>query len=143
MTKRGELRGCIGHLGAEEPLYQDVLDNARAAALEDPRFPAVSPKELDRLEIEISVLTTPRRLSFDSPEDLLNKLRPHRDGVVLRIGNRTATYLPQVWEQIGDKIEFLNTLSEKAGCPPDAWRGPGVSVAVYEVESFGEAQLGK
>lgn len=143
LTKRGELRGCIGHLGAEEPLYQDVLDNARAAAVEDPRFPAVSSKELDRLEIEVSVLTVPRPLLFDSPEDLLNKLRPHQDGVVLRIGDRTATYLPQVWEQIADKVKFLNTLAEKAGCPANAWRGPGVSVAIYQVESFSENQLGR
>lgn len=138
LTKNGDLRGCIGHLGAIEPLYQDVLDNAHAAAVEDPRFPPVNVAEVDRLQIEISVLTPPQPLAFSSPEDLLKKLHPHQDGVVLKIGNRTATYLPQVWEQLPDKIEFLNTLSEKAGCAPNAWRGPDTSVSIYHVVSFSE-----
>jgi len=143
LNERGELRGCIGHLGAMEPLYQDVIDNARAAALEDPRFPPVSVKEVEQLEIEVSVLTPPQPLTFTSPDDLLRKLQPHKDGVVLRIGDRTSTYLPQVWEMIEDKVQFLNTLSEKAGLPPQAWRGPGVSVEIYHVQSFHETQLGK
>jgi hypothetical protein len=139
LTRNRDLRGCIGYIMAQGPLYQAVIENARNAALRDPRFPAVTPPEVDRLEIEISVLTEPLPLFFSSPEDLLRKLHPGADGVVLRIGGRSATYLPQVWEQIPDPLDFLNNLAEKAGCEPTAWRQPGVTVLIYRVESFKES----
>jgi len=101
----------------------------------------VAPYELGDIEIEVSVLTVPKPLPFDSPDDLLRKLRPHRDGVVLRIGPAMATFLPQVWEQLPDKEEFLAHLSRKAGCPANAWRGPGVSVLTYEVQAFHESEF--
>jgi AmmeMemoRadiSam system protein A len=138
LTKDGSLRGCIGHLSALEPLYQAVIDNARNAGLRDPRFPAVHPDEVDKIKIEISVLTEPQPLQFNSPEDLLAKLNPRKDGVLLQIGGRAATFLPQVWAQIPDKIGFLNHLSQKAGCDASAWRGRDVAVSVYHVESFEE-----
>jgi AmmeMemoRadiSam system protein A len=140
LTKHGDLRGCIGYILPQGPLYRAVVENARNAALRDPRFDPVAPREVNQLEIEISVLTEPQPLFFSSPEDLLRKLRPGVDGVVLQIGRRSATYLPQVWEQIPDKEEFLNNLAEKAGCPAAAWRGPDVSVLIYHVESFKESK---
>jgi AmmeMemoRadiSam system protein A len=139
LSKRGDLRGCIGYILPQGPLYRAVVENARNAAIRDPRFPAVRPGEVDQLEIEISVLTEPQPLFFSSPEDLLRRLQPHQDGVVLQIGNRSATYLPQVWAQIPDKVDFLNNLAEKAGCESSAWRQPGVSVSIYHVESFKES----
>jgi len=139
LTERGALRGCIGHIVAQEPLVQAVVDNARNAALRDPRFPPVTAEEVAQLEIEISVLTDPLPLFFSSPKDLLQKLQPGKDGVVLQIGGRGATYLPQVWEQIPDKVEFLNSLAEKAGCNASDWRGSGVTVSIYHVESFKES----
>ena len=142
LTERGALRGCIGHIVAQEPLIQAVVDNARNAALRDPRFPSVTADEVAQLEIEISVLTEPLPLFFSSPKDLLQKLQPGKDGVVLQIGGRSATYLPQVWEQIPDKVEFLNSLAEKAGCEASDWRGPGVAVSIYHVESFKESDAG-
>jgi AmmeMemoRadiSam system protein B/AmmeMemoRadiSam system protein A len=142
LTERGSLRGCIGHIVAQEPLVQAVVDNARNAALRDPRFPPVTTDEVAQLEIEISVLTEPLPLFFSSPKDLLQKLQPGKDGVVLRIGGRSATYLPQVWEQIPDKVEFLNSLAEKAGGGASDWRGSGVSVSIYHVESFKESDAG-
>ena len=138
LTKRGVLRGCIGHILPKEALYQAVIDNARNAALRDPRFSPVRPEEVGEIKIEISVLTEPQPLAFDSPDDLLGKLQPHQDGVLLRIGARTATFLPQVWEQLPNKVEFLEHLSEKAGCPPAAWRGQGTSVSIYHAECFQE-----
>jgi len=141
LTERGQLRGCIGHILPQEPLYKAIMDNAQSAALHDYRFSPVRPNELDKIEIEISVLTVPEPLTFSSPDDLLNKLQPHKDGVVLQIGRRGATYLPQVWEQIPDKVQFMNSLAEKAGCPPDAWRGPGTKVLIYHVESFKESEM--
>jgi AmmeMemoRadiSam system protein A len=140
LTENGELRGCIGHIVPQEALYQAVVDNARNAATRDPRFEPVRPEEVKRIKIEISVLTEPQPLGFSSPEELLNKLEPGEDGVVLRIGSRGATYLPQVWEQLPDKVQFLNHLAEKAGCAPDDWRGRNVSVSIYHVEAFAEPE---
>lgn len=141
LTKHGQLRGCIGNIVAHGPLWQAVQANAVNAALRDGRFAPVTSQELAEIEIEISVLTTPQPLAFQSPAELLAKLVPHRDGVVLQIGDRQATYLPQVWEQLPDKEVFLNSLSEKAGCAADAWRQPGGRVAIYHVEAFKESEL--
>jgi hypothetical protein len=141
LTKRGALRGCIGHLTAREPLYRSVMENAESAALRDYRFSPVQPEEVDKLEIEISVLTEPKPLSFSSPEDLLNKLVPRQDGVILQIGPARATYLPQVWEQLPDKVTFMNSLAQKAGCEAAAWRQPGTAVQIYHVEAFKEAEF--
>jgi hypothetical protein len=140
LTENGELRGCIGHIVPQEALYQAVVDNARNAATRDPRFQPVRPEEVKKIKIEISVLTEPQPLTFSSPEDLLNKLAPGQDGVVLRIGPRGATFLPQVWEQLPDKVQFLNHLAEKAGCAPGDWRGRDVSVSIYHVEAFAEPE---
>ena len=140
LTKDGELRGCIGNILPAGPLFKSVSNNARSAALSDFRFRPVTAPEASGLRIEISVLSALEPLRFDSPEDLLAKLRPNRDGVVLRIGGAGATFLPQVWEQLPDKAEFLSHLSEKAGCAPSAWRGKDVTVSIYHVEAFHEAK---
>ncbi len=140
LTKAGDLRGCIGNIMPTGPLYLSVIENARSAALRDPRFHPVTADEAAKLHIEISVLSLPEPLAFSNPEDLLAKLQPHRDGVVLRIGARGATFLPQVWEQLPEKTQFLSHLSAKAGCPADAWRGRDVTVSIYHVEAFQEAE---
>lgn len=141
LTKRGQLRGCIGHIIPQEPLYKAIMDNAKSAALDDHRFLPVNKDELKEIEIEVSVLTAPQPLAFSSPEDLLAKLQPHKDGVVLQVMGRGATYLPQVWAQIPDKETFLNSLAEKAGCPANAWRQPGTQVFIYHVEAFHQSEL--
>jgi len=138
LTIGGDLRGCIGHIVAIEPLYKAVADNARSAALEDYRFNPVQPEELKKIHIEISVLTKPEPLAFNGPEDLLKKLQVNKDGVVLKVGGRGATFLPQVWEKLPDKVDFLNHLSQKAGMPAAAWREPGTQVSIYHVEAFEE-----
>jgi AmmeMemoRadiSam system protein A len=138
LTKEGALRGCVGHLRASGPLHQAVAETTHRAALHDPRFPPVQPDELDQIRIEISVLTEPQPLEFNSPEDLLSKLHPNEDGVLLQIGRSSATFLPQVWEQVTDKVKFLERLAQKAGCAPSAWRGKDVSVSIYHVEWFEE-----
>lgn len=136
LTKKGELRGCIGSIFPQEELCRAVVARAKSAATEDPRFPPVKPDELDDLEIEVSVLTIPRPLEHESPEDLLAKLRPKVDGVVLQLGGRQATYLPQVWDQIAEPEEFMRHLSQKAGLRPDDWRHPEAMVLTYEVQAF-------
>jgi AmmeMemoRadiSam system protein A len=140
LTKIGQLRGCIGNILPEKPLAAAVISNARLAALNDSRFSPVTPQELNKIEVEVSVLTVPEPLRFTSPDDLLQRLRPRVDGVVLQIGTRRSTFLPQVWEQLPDANDFLNHLSEKAGLTPLAWREPGAQVAIYHVEAFKESE---
>ena len=140
LTKEGELRGCIGSIFPQEELCRAVIERAKSAATDDPRFPPVKPEELDDLEIEVSVLTIPKRLEFDSAKDLLAKLRPGIDGVVLRIGPRQSTYLPQVWEQFADPERFMSHLSQKAGLAPDAWRSPQAMVLTYQAQVFEQTE---
>lgn len=139
LTLRGNLRGCIGALEPFQPLVEDVREHAVAAALQDYRFPPVSAGELDEIEIEISRLTMPVPLDYADADDLLERLRPGVDGVILKDGPfRRATFLPQVWEKIPDKAEFLENLCYKMGSPPDAWRKKKLEVQVYQVEEFHE-----
>jgi len=140
LNKDGKLRGCIGYIFPVKPLYEAVADNTVNAALRDRRFGIVAPEEVDKIQIEISVLTVPQVLAFNSPEDLLAKLRPNVDGVVLRFGQRQSTYLPQVWRQIPKKDVFLSQLSAKAGMPAGAWRKPGLTVLTYQAEVFDESE---
>lgn len=138
LTVQGELRGCIGALEAYQPLAEDVREHAVAAALEDPRFPPVREEELSRIEIEVSRLTAPKPLDYSSSEDLIAKLRPHVDGVVLRHGSRRATFLPQVWEKIPNPEGFLDQLCYKMNVKPNTWRETKLLVFTYQVEEFRE-----
>jgi AmmeMemoRadiSam system protein A len=140
LTKHEQLRGCIGSLEAHQPLALDVRDNAIGAAFRDPRFPPVGAEELDDLHVEISVLSHPEPLSYDGPDDLIAKLRPGVDGVVIERGWNRATFLPQVWEKLPDPREFLQHLCIKAYLPADAYRRPGLDVYTYQVEKFEEGR---
>ncbi len=141
LTIDGRLRGCIGHVLPKMPLYKAVMDNTRSAALLDKRFKPVRPKEIEKIEIEISVLTVPRRLEYESTVDLLMKLRPHVDGVLLKVGTRQSIYLPQVWEQIPNKGLFMNSLAQKAQLPPSAWQRREAMVWTYQAEAFSESEM--
>ena len=138
LTVRGQLRGCIGALEPYQPLVEDVREHAIAAALEDPRFPPVSERELSGINIEVSRLTRPVPLEYSDAQDLLSKLRPHVDGVILRDGYRRATFLPQVWEKLPDRAEFLDNLCYKMGARGDLWRIKHLEVLIYQVEEFHE-----
>ncbi len=143
LYKHGELRGCIGGLEPRWPLAQDVRIHAVAAALEDPRFPPVTPEELPDIEVEVSVLTPLQPLPYSDPADLVAKLRPGVDGVVIEdptTGLR-ATFLPQVWEKLPDPRVFLSHLCLKAGLPADAWLYRPLNVWVYQVEEFRESDF--
>jgi AmmeMemoRadiSam system protein A len=138
LTKLGSLRGCIGSLEARRPLVVDVQENAISAAFHDPRFPPVGARELADLQVEVSVLSAPQPLAYDGPDDLIAKLRPEVDGVVIERGWHRATFLPQVWEKLPDPHEFLQHLCLKAGLSADAYRRPGLDVYTYQVEKFEE-----
>ena len=138
LTKNGRLRGCIGTLTAYQPFVQDVCEHAAAAAVEDYRFPKVQPEEVVQLHIEISRLTPPEPLVYDTGDQLPGLLHPGVDGVVLRDGARRATFLPQVWEQLPDAEAFLSHLCNKMGASSDLWRKKKLEVEIYHVEEFGE-----
>lgn len=131
----GELRGCIGSVEARRPLGDDVAHNARAAAYRDPRFPPVSPGELARLQVEVSVLSPREPIEAASEAEAVQRLRPGLDGVYLEFETRAATFLPQVWEGIPEPLAFLGELRRKAGLPPRFWH-PDVRLSRYTVEKF-------
>ncbi|MBN2122873.1 MAG: AmmeMemoRadiSam system protein A [Deltaproteobacteria bacterium] len=138
LTINGGLRGCIGHIIPQETVLQGVKENAVNAAFRDPRFRPLSKGEWDRVRIEVSILTDPKPLPYENAEDLLGKLRPGVDGVIIQKGYRQATFLPQVWEQLRDKKEFLMHLCLKAGLDADEWRKGTLEVSTYQVQAFEE-----
>ncbi len=138
LTEAGELRGCVGALESYQPLVQDVCEHAVAAALEDYRFRPVQLAEIPFLQIEVSRLTRPEPLPYTSPEELLRLIRPGVDGVIIRDGNRRATFLPQVWEKVPDKAQFFNHLCLKMGGPANLWQCNPLQVLTYQVEEFQE-----
>jgi AmmeMemoRadiSam system protein A len=138
LTIHGDLRGCIGALEPYQPLVRDVQEHAVAAGLDDYRFPPVGERELDLINIEISRLTMPKKLAYSGADDLLAKLHPPTDGVILRDGQRRSTFLPQVWEKLPDKEMFLDELCRKMGAPADMWRIKPLEVMIYRVEEFHE-----
>jgi AmmeMemoRadiSam system protein A len=138
LTIDGSLRGCIGHIIPQESLIEGIRINALNAAFRDPRFKPLSETEWKRVKIEISILTDPRPLPFSDGDDLLEKLRPGIDGVIIKKGYHTATFLPQVWEQLPDKKEFLTHLCLKAGLDGYAWEKEELEVSTYQVQAFEE-----
>jgi AmmeMemoRadiSam system protein A len=140
LTKHTELRGCIGNIYPDLPLAEAVATNAYRAALNDPRFSPVRVDELTAIQVEVSVLSVPAPLAFASSAELLQKLKPHVDGVVLKSGVRRATFLPQVWEKLSEPSDFLDHLSAKAGLAPRAWREPGTEILIYRVDAFTESE---
>jgi MEMO1 family protein len=133
---RGQLRGCIGNLSSTETLWNGVKRNAINAAFHDPRFSPLTAGEFDQTEIEVSVLTEPCPLAYRDAEDLIKKLRVNVDGVIIRKGHSSATFLPQVWEQLPRPEEFLSHLCLKAGLPSNAWQESELEVLTYQVQYF-------
>ncbi|MDZ7845094.1 MAG: AmmeMemoRadiSam system protein A [Anaerolineales bacterium] len=138
LKKGSKLRGCVGCLEARQPLVYEVRDRAVAAGYQDFRFPPVQAEELPQITIEISYLSPPEPLVYQNPEELVEKLNPGVDGVVLARGNRKATFLPQVWEQLPAPEQFLSRLCLKMGEQPQAWQEKHFIVKTYQVEKFRE-----
>ena len=135
---RGErLQGCIGVIEPRRPVADDVRDHAIAAALEDPRALPLSLDEVDDLDVEVSLLTPLERVPADSAEEAAAKLRRGIDGVVFAVGARRATYLPQVWEDVPDPLDFLRKLRAKAGLPADYW-SEHVTLYRYQVRKWND-----
>jgi len=135
---KGQLRGCMGCLTPSETILEGIQRNALNAAFKDPRFPALTAPELEQAEIEISILTSPQELEYAGGNDLLAKLRPNIDGVIISKGLNRATFLPQVWEQLPSAEDFLAHLCRKAGLSFDEWQKGELDVKTYQVQYFHE-----
>ncbi|WP_159687596.1 AmmeMemoRadiSam system protein A [Cognatazoarcus halotolerans] len=140
LTQDGQLRGCIGSLNAHRGLGTDVRENAIAAATRDPRFTPLERDEFERTRIEVSLLSKPEFMEFTDEADALAKLEPGVDGVILFNGCQRATFLPQVWEQFANRVEFLEALKRKAGLPAGFW-GPNIMLATYRVQKWKESTV--
>jgi len=136
--RRGEdLRGCIGTVAARGEITRVVSEYALRAALEDPRFPPLTPEELPGVTLEISVLGAPREIS--GPEDV----EIGRDGLIVEAGGRRGLLLPQVAPEWGfDATTFVEEVCRKAGLPPDAWRAEGTRLFAFGAEVFAEDEEG-
>jgi len=131
-----KLRGCIGSLEPRTSLVEDVSFNAYAAAFRDTRFQPLQADELDTLSLDISVLSKPEILDFDSESSLLGVIRPGIDGLILQEHHVRSTFLPSVWESLPDPARFLGHLKLKAGLATDYWSA-SIRVWRYTTESFG------
>lgn len=124
---KGQLRGCIGTTEAHMPLINAAAQYAHAAAFSDPRFKPLTNDEYKNIEISLSILTPAVHFDFDDEQDLINKLRPEVDGLIISKNNARATFLPVVWESLKDPKQFVSELKRKAGIPAsespeEAWR---------------------
>lgn len=139
LHKRSALRGCIGSLKGVETIVEGVKRHAVNAAFHDHRFDPVRKDEVVSLQIEVSVLSVPEDLQYNSGEEIPALLRPGTDGVIIQApGGRTATFLPQVWKQLPDPTSFLDQLCRKAGLPQHAWEKGQLRVQTYSVQYFEE-----
>lgn len=138
LTIAGQLRGCIGSLAAVEPVTVNIKKNAINAAFHDPRFQPLSASEFQQVCVDISILSEPAALEFSGEKELLTRLRPNVDGVIIRKNSASATFLPQVWEQLPKPQQFLSHLCMKAGLSSKAWRTSDLEVSTYQVQYFKE-----
>ena len=138
LKRHGQLRGCIGTLSASDSIVEGVRRNAVNAAFHDPRFKPLGAKEFVDVEIEVSVLTEPQPLEYKDGADLIKRLQANVDGVILRKDHASATFLPQVWEQLPRPEDFLGHLCMKAGLAKDAWQTSKLEIKTYQVQYFEE-----
>lgn len=138
LMRTGELRGCIGSVRAQRTLAEDVVFNAVGAATRDPRFSPLTRDELYEVSVEVSLLSATQFLEFSGEIELMSQLRPGIDGLMLFAGCRSATFLPQVWDQLPEPQMFLAALKQKAGLAPDR-PAKNLMAATYTVRKWKES----
>ncbi len=121
LTLHGRLRGCIGSLEANQPLIDDVRQNAVAAAFRDPRFAPLTLDEFAEVILDVALLSKPELIRFSSEADAASQLNPGLDGVTLEYGGNRASFLPHAWADSPDPQVFLALLKEQAGLADDFW----------------------
>ncbi len=133
------LRGCIGYPRPTLPLVESVRDVAIKAASEDPRFPSLSPGDLNQIQIEVSILSSPKMIKVKKPIEYPNKVKVGRDGLILEWSGGSGLLLPQVAEEQGwDSEDFLCNLCMKAGASPDYWLSPDVKLYKFSSQVYSE-----
>ena len=136
---RRVLRGCIGFPEPVMPLIEATIEAAIAAATEDPRFEPMLPEELRSVVFEVSVLTPPKILEYENPEELVEKVKVGRDGIIVERGLLRGLLLPQVPSEYNWGVEeYLSNACIKAGLPPDAWRTSRIKVYTFRARIFAE-----
>ena len=138
LKRNGQLRGCIGNLTPCGTVVEGVARNAVNSAFNDHRFSPLEVGEFDEIQIEISILSQPQLLEYDDWGDLVGKLRVGVDGVTISKDRASATFLPQVWEQLTVPDQFLTHLCRKASLSADAWKVVPLRVETYQVQHFSE-----
>ena len=139
LGERANLRGCIGRPYPSSPLVEATIDSAVDSAINDPRFPAVSPEELDTILVDLSVLTPPKKIEYSKPEELLDLVKVGLDGLIAVRGMFRGLLLPQVpvdWKW--NTKEFLEHTCNKAGLPANSWKDPETEFMSFQAEIFGE-----
>ena len=139
LQKRGSLRGCIGRLEAKDTIFNNLIDLTKAAAFQDHRFDKLTARELDHVQIEISLLSKPKEIDGLTTYEKMLKIRPKKDGVIISSNGHNATFLPQVWESIPILENFVSELCRKAGLSKNYWQQNLLKISVYQVEHFQEA----
>ncbi|MBI2337464.1 MAG: AmmeMemoRadiSam system protein A [Deltaproteobacteria bacterium] len=137
LTMSDVLRGCIGSLEARRPLLDDLKNNAKASAFNDPRFPPLAQDEFNLIRVEVSLLSAPEAIESSDEATATEQLRPFVDGIIFEYGKYRSTFLPQVWEQLPDPKEFLIHLKTKAGLSSGFW-AEGVKLQRYTVIKWKE-----
>ena len=132
-----QLRGCIGYIEPIKDIWKAVIENAVNAAFFDTRFKPIKREDLDNITIEISILSPLKKITYDKPEELLDKIK-RNTGIVIKKGMHSATYLPDVWQFFQTKAEFLDNLCLKAGLKADSWETTQLEVFYYDAEVFSE-----
>ncbi|MFH1589945.1 MAG: AmmeMemoRadiSam system protein A [archaeon] len=139
LHKNNDLRGCIGYVESIMPLFKVIIEAARASALNDPRFPMVTPDELRNIKIEISVLTVPEEIKVKDPKEYKEKIKLGEDGLIIRGPNGSGLLLPQVaTEHHMTLSQFLNSLCQKASLSFTAWEDLNNKIYKFQAEVFSE-----
>ena len=136
LSINGRLRGCVGCLEAKKELWKNVQENAIHAAFHDPRFMPLTKDELKEIKIEVSVLNVAKKLKFENEKDLLDKIDTNM-GIILKRNFNSATFLPQVWDQLPTFELFFSHLCQKAGMEPNCL-SKIPEVLTYQVEEYKE-----
>jgi uncharacterized protein len=140
LTKKGELRGCIGHVIPILPEYNAIIECAKSAAFRDPRFSPLERSELPFISIEISVLTPMEKLEVIKPEEYFDKIKIGTHGLFIEVKTGEAgLLLPQVFvEHKVDSLHALQMTCQKAGLPLNAWKNKEINIFTFEAEIFNE-----
>ncbi|MBI5389225.1 TIGR00296 family protein [Candidatus Woesearchaeota archaeon] len=137
LYKIGELRGCIGFPEAILPLYQAVIEAARAASFSDPRFPPLQKYEWEDIEVEISVLSPMQEITVERPIEYVEQITIGNDGLSVRSRKGNGLLLPQVFREYhATPRQAFEMVCEKAGLPKDAWLNTPVKLFKFQAQVF-------